>query len=200
MGFWAAAYNGADGKDPKRGFRFKVSFAGVNGDQDLVWWAKKVDKPNFDVTESKHSFLDKEYYFPGRVQWQTINLTLVDPVSPNDCVAQTNAIIEQSGYKLEELASSLTLETMNKKKATEALGSCEIVQLDAEGKAVETWDLKNPFIKNVKYGELSYESDDLVEIQLEIRYDWATCTVGNGSAGAKGATVTAGSGPFFSAS
>lgn len=107
MAFWAASYNGADGKDPKRGFRFKVEINGLHGQQTLVWWAKKVDKPNFDVTESKHSFLDKEFYFPGRVQWQTINLTLVDPVAPVDCVYQTNKIIEDSGYAIDEAATSL---------------------------------------------------------------------------------------------
>jgi len=176
MAFWAASYNGADGKDPKRGFRFKVEIGGLNS-TELVWFAKKVDKPNFDITESKHSFLDKEYYFPGRVQWQTINLTLVDPVAPIDCVEQTNKIIEQSGYSLDETPATLSLITMNKQKSTQALGVCRITQIDGDGNDVEVWELKNPFIKNVKYGELSYESDDLVEIQLEIRYDWAQCDV-----------------------
>ena len=176
MAFWAASYNGADGKDPKRGFRFKVIINGLQGEQPLVWWAKKVDKPNFDVTESKHSFLDKEFYFPGRVQWQTINLTLVDPVKPIDCVEKTNKLIEASGYTIQEKPDAKLI-TMNKQKATVAMENCQIIQIDAEGEPVETWLLKNPFIKNVKYGELSYESDDLVEIQLEIRYDWAQCTI-----------------------
>ena len=196
MAFWSAAYNGADGKDPKRGFRFKVSFAGANAAQELIWWAKKVDKPNFDVTESKHSFYDKEYYFPGRVQWQTINLTLVDPVAPVDCVAQTNAIILASGYTVTDSAED-DLISMSKKKATEAMGSCRIIQLDAEGKEIEVWELVNPFIKNVKYGELSYESDDLVEIQLEIRYDWASCELKNGSQGATAVSKSVKSGKKF---
>ena len=67
MAFWSKDYDSAD-LDPKRGFRFKVMFAGVqgSGDQGLIWWAKKVTKPSFDVTESKHTFLDKHFYYPSR--------------------------------------------------------------------------------------------------------------------------------------
>ena len=178
MAFWSAGYSGDGGKDPKRAFKFKIEIAGVAGGQPLVWWAKKVTKPNFDVTEVKHSFSDKEYYFPGRVQWQTVSMTLVDPVSPIDAVAQTNAIITGAGYQLINDPNSTDLmKTMSKKKAIGALGSCRIIQLDSEGLPLETWTLNQPFIKNVKFGELSYESDDLVEIELEIRYDWAQCDV-----------------------
>ena len=200
MAFWSAAYTGDTGKDPKRAFKFKIEIANVAGDQPLVWWAKSVTKPNFDITEVKHTFSDKEYYFPGRVQWQTVSMTLVDPVSPVDVVAQTNAIITGAGYNI---TTSLTDEaalmtTMSKKKATGALGSCQIIQLDSEGQAIETWNLNNPFIKNVKFGELSYESDDLVEIELELRYDWAQCQTATSST-AVGSTVAAGS-TFFNAS
>jgi hypothetical protein len=179
MAFWSAAYNGADGKDPKRGFKFKIIMNGMSGEQ-IVWFAKKVSKPGFEVTETAHSFSDKEYYFPGRVKWQTVSMTLVDPVSPIDAVAQTNRIIQDSGYTITE-GPDQDLVTMSKQKATGALGACQIVQLDSEGKDLETWNLHNPFIKNVKYGELSYESDDLVEIELEIRYDWAQCDVTTGT-------------------
>ena len=35
--------------------------------------------------------------------------------------------------------------------------------------------MKNPFIKSVKYGDLSYEDDALRTVELGIRYDWARC-------------------------
>ena len=98
MAFWTSV--GGNTKDPKRGFRFKVEFNGYNADgSGVLWFAKKVTKPNFSVTESSHSFLNHNYYYPGRVEWQEISLTLVDPVSPG-AVAQTNAIIQASGYKI----------------------------------------------------------------------------------------------------
>ena len=40
MAFWSEKYN-AESQDPKRGFRFKITFEGMNG-ADIVWFAKKV--------------------------------------------------------------------------------------------------------------------------------------------------------------
>jgi hypothetical protein len=51
----------------------------------------------------------------------------------------------------------------------------KIQVLNAEGQTIERWDLKGPFIKSVKFGDLSYEDDALRTVELGIRYDWATC-------------------------
>ena len=45
--------------------------------------------------------------------------------------------------------------------------------LDSDGGPMETWSLINPWIKSMNLGELSYESDDLVQIQLVVAYDAA---------------------------
>ena len=145
-------------------------------------------------------FFDKQFYFPGRVDWQTVSMTLVDPVSPIDAVAQTNLLLEGMGYNLADSAESAAdLSSISKGKANGAMGVIQIIQLDSDGNNLEEWELKNPFLKNVKYGELSYESDDLTEIEIEIRYDWATCTVKGKSSGAKALPngTAASKGPFF---
>ena len=41
---------------------------------------------------------------------------------------------------------------------------------------VEEWELINPFIKAINYGDLDYASDDLLEITLTVAYDSATLT------------------------
>ena len=104
MAFWSEQYN-AQSKDPKRGFRFKITFQGMNGG-DIVWFAKKVAKPSYTITESKHSYLNHNFYFPGRVEWEKITMTLVDPVSPG-AVAQTNALVVASGYQKVNLPQQL---------------------------------------------------------------------------------------------
>ena len=53
-----------------------------------------------------------------------------------------------------------------------------ISQIDSNGNTLESWKLHAPFIKSVKYGELDYENDELTQIELGIRYDWAECTIG----------------------
>ena len=176
MAFWTDV--GPTDADPKRGFRWQISFDALGGEgQSIIWFAKKVSKPNFTMTESKHSFLNHNYYWPGRVEWQEISLTLVDPVSPN-AVANTNKIIAGMGYRLPSAQmTDLDMSSMSKGKSQGALGVVTISQLDANGKPIEVWTLKQAWLKSVKFGELSYEDDNLVEIELGMRYDWATCEI-----------------------
>ena len=180
MAFWSEQYN-AQSKDPKRGFRFKITFQGLNGG-DIVWFAKQVGKPSFTITESSHSYLNHNFYFPGRVEWDTLSMTLVDPVSPG-AVAQTNAMVVASGYQIP--GSPADLITMSKGKSVASIGYIIIEQIDAESRVAESWTLKNPFIKSVNFGELAYENDDLTEIEIELRYDWAVCDIGPTADGAQ---------------
>jgi len=38
---------------------------------------------------------------------------------------------------------------------------------------IEQWEIINPIITNISWGDLDYGSDDLVECTLDIKYDWA---------------------------
>ena len=177
MAFWTTTPE----RDPKRNFRFQVLMTGIQGeDQPAVWWAKKIAKPNFTVAESKHVYLGHTFYYPGKVEWQTISMTLVDPVDPGS-LFRINTIIRQAGYRVP--ANANVLETKSKRKATSALGAVKILQIDANGNELETWELKNPFIKELKFSELDYENDELSTIDLTLRYDWATCLTFDGDAG-----------------
>ena len=180
MAFWSEQYN-AQSKDPKRGFRFKITLQGMN-DSDIIWFAKQVGKPSYTITESKHSYLNHNFYFPGRVEWDTISMTLVDPVSPG-AVAHTNALGVAAGYQVP--GSSEDLASMSKGKATAAINYLLIEQIDSNNQVIESWTLKNPFVKAVNFGELAYDNDDLTEIEIEFRYDWAVCEIGPEAAAAQ---------------
>ena len=74
---------------------------------------------------------------------------------------------------------------MSKSKATNALGRVQIEQIDADGNMIERWVLWNAWIKDVKFGDLDYDGDDLTDIEIELRYDWAYLeTAENGANGA----------------
>ena len=49
----------------------------------------------------------------------------------------------------------------------------KIMQLNAKGESVETWNLNNPKIASVNFGSLDYSSDELGVLDIEISYDWA---------------------------
>ena len=79
----------------------------------------------------------------------------------------------KAGYSVPK-NEQLALTSFSKGKYVAAVGTPRITQIDAEGRAIEEWTLNNPFIKSVKFGDLSYDSDELREISIEFRYDWAS--------------------------
>jgi len=171
--------------EPKRNFRWLVTFnatAGIdtgNGNMTgVLWFAKNVTSPSFNVTSVTHDFLDNKYYYPGRVEWQTISLTLVDPVSP-DAVGFVNQLLTATGYNIKNSGVGIgDAKTISKKGATDAgLKNLQIDILNADGDSLEKWELQNPFIESAKFGDLDYTNDDLRTVELTIKYDWTTCTI-----------------------
>ena len=62
----------------------------------------------------------------------------------------------------------------SKAKSASGLGTVIIRQIDAAGKDLETWTLWNSFLTEVKFGDnLEYGNDDLTELSVTIKYDWA---------------------------
>ena len=132
--------------------------------------------------------MDHNFYFPGRVEWDKVSMTLVDPASPN-ATANILDMIARSGYKIPASAAAIGNSSMSKGKANSALGNIIIQQIDADGAVIEQWTLRNPFITNVGLPELTYDNDDIGEIELELRYDYAVCDVVNGDESKSGETV-----------
>ena len=135
-----------------------------------TWYAKSCKKPEISISTIEHNFLNHRFYYPGRAEWSEVTVTLVDPLSP-DAAINTAAIIRASGYNPPKNVSDTT--TISKQASVAAMGSVVISQIDSVGNAVETWTLWNPFVTGVTYGDLDYSSDEMTEITMTIRYDWA---------------------------
>ncbi len=162
--------------EPKRKYRFLLSFNGIP-----QWIVKTTGKPNFSVSESEHNFINYKFYYPGRLEWEEISMTLVDPVDP-DASHTMLQLIENSGYVAPHnflndpsgRGRASNVVTFSKKRAVDAVGGRVYIHaIDENGTPIETWTLYNPWIKNVNFGDLDYESDELVNVELTMRYDWA---------------------------
>ena len=173
MSFWTE-----NTTEPKRNFRWRITMSNLatyGVDPSAVWWAKTVDTPSYTVTDVTHSFFDNEYKFPGRVQWQDVNMTLVDPISPN-AVQLTNQIILDSGYSIKGAQEfGLNPTSITKRGANAAFGTVVIDIFAGNGDVVESWTMYNPFITSVKFSTLDYSNDDMRTIDLTWKYDWAGC-------------------------
>ena len=171
----ASLFWGQANSEPKRQFRFELSFTERNGDRkgDIpVWTVKTATKPVAEVSTIPHQYIDHTFNFPGRVTWQPITVTLVDPVNPDLSYAFLD-ILGAAGYKYPTTAR-IAKTSLSKKQFTDAIGNVVLKQIDADGKEIERWELVNPIITNIDFGgTLSYDSDDMVEVSCTITYDWA---------------------------
>ena len=169
--FWSST-----GTEPKRKFRWILTISSPHGNIP-AWVIKKVTKPTYTVSEVKHSYINHSFYYPGRVEYNEVEFTLVDPVNP-DAANNILKMIDMSGYKLPDTEAHAA-QTITKASAVAAFGGLTLEQISGESEdgegvtSIETWELKNCWIKEVNFGDLDYESDDIVEITVKVRYDWA---------------------------
>ena len=133
MAFWSQAT-----LEPKRKFRWLLYWAGVP--QFII---KSVKKPSYNVATTQHQYLNYEFYYPGRVTWQDVTITLVDPVTP-DSTASLYRILENSGYVVPTNYNEDVAKTVSKKQMVAALGNeIVLVQLHSNGEEeLERWVIK----------------------------------------------------------
>ena len=180
---------GPGGFEPKRKFRFLVSFTELS---NLTFMAKTAAKPSYDMTAQEHNVLNHVFKFPGIVKWSDIDVTFIDAVDPNVGQKFYNALLN-AGYVAPINEAALTT-GVTKISSHGTIGEVKIKQLDGGGiilpsgadpgevigaldstNVVDEWVLKNAFIKSVKFGDgLDYSSEDLVDISVSLTYDYAT--------------------------
>ena len=158
--------------DPKRSYRFVVYV-----DNLPPFIAKTCTKPTFQVGVSKHKYLNHTFKFPTTVECQDITIKFADPAG-GDGSDVTNEFVKRlqgAGYTYPTDPTQLS--TVGRDKAVLALGQVTVQQINSDGEPVEEWKLHNAFVSNVTFGELSYESDAMVEISVTVVYDYAKISV-----------------------
>lgn len=151
--------------EPKRAYRWLLYINAIP-----QWVIKTAEKPGYEITESEHNYLNHTFWYPARLKWRPVKFTLVDPVEP-DCALTIMNMIQNSGYHFPVDQNDTA--TISKARAVAELGSVKLVQLDPDGEPLEEWAFKNAWIKDVNNGTLDYSSDELVNLELQLRFDWA---------------------------
>ena len=163
--------------EPKRGFKFTLSIAGGASSPAVAipkFLIKKVSKPSFTISESEHKFLNHSFWYPGKVAWNEVAFTVVDVIGESDGTAKLMQMFENAGYRApENLDAGGALQTISKKRSVAALGDVIIEQLNSEGETVDKWRLKNAWFKDVKFGDLDYDTEDMLNVEVSLRYDYA---------------------------
>lgn len=160
---------------PNQKFRWLLHLGNMT-DHVPVWVVQTTDKPKYTGAEVEVPFLNHTFKFPGRAKWEDIKVTIVSQLNPDVSRGLLDAI-HGGGYVYPstlEVAQSMSI---SKARAVNALGRVMLEQLAPMGMGqdgpVETWTLKNAWIKDVDFGALDYKSEDVVEISMTLVFDWA---------------------------
>lgn len=198
MAFWTEK-----ALEPKRQYRFTLTMGQFS---EMKFMVKKVNKPALTIEGKTHNYLNHEFHYPGRPKWNEIEATIIDAVAP-DASYRLSEILKESGYIVPKNSNEVT--TISKAAAATSLGAVVIEQYgpgresgtergivnandggggivvgdgyDSYGSdmVIEKWTLNNPFITSINFGNLDYANEEMVEIVLKFRYDWATITAGD---------------------
>jgi len=112
------------------------------------------------------------------VTWDPISVTLVAAKSgaedPSDLLVLW---LDQAGYKYPDSGDTDT--SLSKVRFQDAFdGDPTLRLIDGDGVDIEEWVLRNAFLTSVDWGgSLDYTSDEMLELTLEIAYDWAEKTL-----------------------
>jgi len=175
------------GFQPKRAFRFLVTFSQLG---DLTFMVKTAKKPSYKMETKSHQILNHQFNFPGIIKWEPLDVTFIDAVDPNVGSRFYSTLIG-SGYVPPTNHEGL-LTGITKAGTTATIGEVRIKQLDGGGAILapgadpnnvdaqpsmilEEWTLKNAFITSVKFGDqLGYDKEDLINVTVSLTYDFAT--------------------------
>lgn len=172
--------------EPKRNFRWILKVDGVP-----YYYIKEVNRPSYEVSVSEHKYINHTFYFPGRVTYNEVSFKLVDAASP-DAAETLRQMLFAGGYRL-PTNQDVATQSITKQGGVTSLGDVQIVMMGgggvagsgadtpvsanasthSEGDALEFWTLHNAFITGIEFSQLSYESDDLADITVKLRYDYA---------------------------
>lgn len=143
--------------EPKMKNRFIMEIDGIP-----AYLIKTASRPqvNFETVTLDH--MNVKRYLKGKASWQTLNITLYDPIVPSGAQAVNEWIRlhHESTTGVDGYASQY------KKDITFNLFS-------PNGEKIEQWVLKGAFIESANFNEVSWESNAEVDIALTLRYDYA---------------------------
>lgn len=164
-------------QEPKRSFRFLFELVGTAGGVIGSYAVKDVKKPTLQMEAGPQvKYIQHTFKYPGRVMWQDVNATIFDLGGEEDSAQILYNMFARSGYAVPKdfPGVGFTNESVSKAKSVEAIGTPRLRQIDDKGGTVEEWTLHNCYLANVDFGQVSYDTDEMVNIAMTLTYDYAT--------------------------
>ena len=143
--------------EPKLKNRFIMNIDGIP-----AYLIKAANRPILESDEVILEHMNVTRYVKGKGRWQTLQITLYDPIVPS----ASAAVIEWIRLHHQSATGRDGYQDFYKKYITfQVLGPV--------GDIVEKWTLYGTYIGDASFGELDFSDSNPVEITLTLRYDYA---------------------------
>ena len=143
--------------EPKLKNRFIMEIDGIP-----AYLIRAANRPQIDFETVELHHMNVVRYVKGKGQWQSLEITLYDPIVPSGA----QAVMEWVRLGHESVTGRDGYSDFYKKDVS-------FQTLGPVGDVVEEWTLKGAWIQDAQFGDMDFGSSDPVEITLTLRYDYA---------------------------
>jgi hypothetical protein len=153
VNFWSEAYSW----EPKKQHQFVMQIDGIP-----TYLIKASAKPSLSNGEITLDHINVQRYVKGKTVWNSISVTLYDAIVPS----AAQAVMEWVRSHHESLTGRDGYSSFYKK-------DIQLMQFSPLGEVIEQWKLKGAFITESNFGSLDWSTEDVVNIEMTLRYDYA---------------------------
>ena len=143
--------------EPKTKSRYILYVEGIPS-----YLIKTANRPSITFEEVELNHINMKRFVKGKGAWEPIEITLYDPVVPSGA----QAVMEWVRLHKESVTGRDGYSDFYKKDIT-------INLLGPVGDKVEEWTLKGAFLSAATFGDMDWATEDPVQIELTIKYDYA---------------------------
>jgi hypothetical protein len=123
---------------------------------------KAAARPSLTNGEVILDHINVERKLKGKTRWQDISITLYDPIVPSGA----QSVMEWVRLHHESLTGRDGYSTQYKK-------DIRFNSLSPTGEIIEEWLLKGAFIADSNFGTMDWSTEESVQIELTLKYDYA---------------------------
>ena len=123
---------------------------------------KTAARPKITFDEITLEHMNVTRYVKGKGRWQTLDITLYDAIVPS----AAQAAMEWIRLSHESVTGRDGYSDFYKKDVV-------VNVLGPVGDKVEEWTLKGAFISAATFGDMDWATEDPVQIELTLKYDYA---------------------------
>tara|TARA_R100000388_G_scaffold64348_1_gene46884 strand:+ start:120 stop:629 length:510 start_codon:yes stop_codon:yes gene_type:complete len=123
---------------------------------------KAAGRPSLTNGEVLLDHINVERKLKGKTRWQDLSITLYDPIVPSGA----QSVMEWVRLHHESLTGRDGYSTQYKK-------DIRFNSLSPTGEIIEEWLLKGAFIADSNFGTMDWTTEESVQIELTLKYDYA---------------------------